>query len=109
LAQVKSIAFRPGKAKDQEDGQSYGLNVDLWFFCGVGFSRLVALDEMMPHMLKDHESWWAVDDGNHVMIPNLSEMTSINAPTTQASAQVLEPRGVDERLDLQLGDIQHCV
>jgi len=73
------IAFGPRKAKDLKNGQSYSLNVDLGFFCGIGFSRLMALDEMMPHMSKDHESW-AVDDGNHVMVPNFNEMISINAP-----------------------------
>jgi hypothetical protein len=53
---MKSTASRLGKVKDREDGQSYGLNVDLGFFCGVGFSRLVTPNEMMPHMLKNHES-----------------------------------------------------
>jgi hypothetical protein len=27
-------------------------------------------------MSKDHESW-AIDDGNHVMVPNFNEMISI--------------------------------
>jgi hypothetical protein len=90
VAHMKSTASRPRKVKDWEDGQSYGLNVDLGFFCGVGFSRLVASNEMMPHMPKDHESWWVVDDGNHVMVPNLSEMISINALVTRVSAQVPE-------------------
>ncbi len=100
VAHVKSTASRLGKVKDREDGQSYGLNVDLGFFCGVGFSRLVTPNEMMPHMLKNHESWWVVDDGNHAMVPNFSEMISINA-------QVPETTSVDERLDPQLGEIQH--
>jgi hypothetical protein len=37
VAQVKSIASRLGKDKDREGDQSYGLNVDQGFFCGVGF------------------------------------------------------------------------
>jgi hypothetical protein len=37
VAQVKSIAFGPRKVKDKEDDQSYGLDVDQRFFCGVGF------------------------------------------------------------------------
>jgi hypothetical protein len=36
----------------------------------------MAPNEMMPHMSKDHESW-AIDDGNHVMVPNFNEMISI--------------------------------
>jgi hypothetical protein len=46
--------------------------VDQGFFCGVGFLGSMAPNEMMPHMLKDHESW-AIDDGNHVMVPNPNE------------------------------------
>jgi hypothetical protein len=52
-------------------------------------------------MSKDHDSW-ATNDGNHVMVPNFSEMISIVTLVTGARhAQVLEPRGVDERLDPQ--------
>jgi len=91
-----------GKARDQEDDKSYGLDVNSRFFCGASFSRLVALDEMMPHMSKDHESW-VVDDGNHVMVPNLNEMILIVAPVIRVNVQVPKPRGVDERLDPQLG------
>jgi hypothetical protein len=36
-------------------------------------------------MSKDYESW-AIDNGNHVMVPNLSEMISIVTPMTRASA-----------------------
>jgi hypothetical protein len=36
-------------------------------------------------MSKDHEPW-ATNDGNHVMIPNLSEMISTVATMTRASA-----------------------
>jgi hypothetical protein len=46
-AQMKSIAYGLGKAKDQENGQSYGSNVGPRFFCGVNFLGLVALDETM--------------------------------------------------------------
>jgi hypothetical protein len=53
-------------------------------FCGVGFSISMVLNEMMPHMSIDHKSWVA-NDGNHVMVPNLSEM---NTPMTRANAQV---------------------
>jgi hypothetical protein len=52
--------------------------------------RLLALDETMPHMSKDHESW-VIDDGNHVMVPNLNEMISIVAPMIRVSARVPEP------------------
>ncbi len=84
---MKSTTSRSRKAKDQEDGQSYGSNVDPRFFCGVGFSGSIALDEMMPHMSKDHELWVA-NDGNHVMTPNPSEMISTIAPMTRANARV---------------------
>jgi hypothetical protein len=52
--------------------------VDQRFFCGASFLGLVAPNEMMPHMSRDHEPW-ATDDGNHVMVPNLIEMISIVA------------------------------
>jgi hypothetical protein len=73
---MKYTAFWPGKAKDWEDDQSYGLDANQGSFCGVGFSRLMAPAETMPHMLKDHESW-AIDDENHVKVPNLTEMISM--------------------------------
>jgi hypothetical protein len=38
------------------------------------------------------------------MVPNLNEIISTIAPMTKASAQVLEPWGVDERLDFQHGE-----
>jgi hypothetical protein len=44
----------------------------------------MVLNEMMPHMSIDHKSWVA-NDGNHVMVPNLSEMIT---PMTRANAQV---------------------
>jgi hypothetical protein len=72
---VKSTTFGSRKAKDQKDGQSYGSDVDLRFFCGVNFSRLVAPNETMPHMPRDHEPW-AIDDGNHVMVPKLNDIIS---------------------------------
>jgi hypothetical protein len=65
-------------------------NVDQGFFCGAGFLGLVALNEMMPHMSKDHESWATVD-GNHVMVPNPNEMISRTTLMTRASVRVLEP------------------
>jgi hypothetical protein len=36
----------------------------------------MALDETMPHMLRDHESW-VTDDENHVKVPNFNEMISM--------------------------------
>jgi hypothetical protein len=65
----------------------------------------VAPNETMPHKLKDHESW-AIDDGNHVMVPNLSEMISTIAPMKRASTQMLEPQGADERLNPHHGEVQ---
>jgi hypothetical protein len=81
VTQVKSTTFGLGKAKDPEDGQSYGLDANQGFFCGVGFSRSVAPNETMPHMLKDHDSW-----ATNVMVPNPNEMISIIAPMTKANA-----------------------
>jgi hypothetical protein len=77
VTHVKSTTSKPRKAKDREDGQSYGSNADQGLFIGASFLGLVALDEMMPHMSKDHESW-LIDDGNHVMVPNLAPMTKAN-------------------------------
>jgi hypothetical protein len=50
-AYVKSTSSRPRKAKFQEDGQSYGSNVDLGFFYGTSFSESMAPNEMMETML----------------------------------------------------------
>jgi len=63
---VKSIAYGQGKAKDQKDGQSYGLNVDPRLFYRVSFSRSMASYESMPHMSRDH-GLWVINDGNHVI------------------------------------------
>jgi hypothetical protein len=64
--------------------------VDQGFFCGASFSRLVAPNDMMLHMSRDHESW-ATNDGNHVMVPNPNEMISIVALVTRVNMQVLKP------------------
>ncbi len=66
----------------------------------------MAPNEKMPHMSRDHESW-ATDDGNNVMVPNPNEMISTTTPVTRVSTQVLKPRGVDENLDLQSGEVQY--
>ncbi len=95
---VKFIRSGPRKANDRKDGQSYGSNVNLGFFCGVSLSQLVAPYETMLHISKDYESC-VIDNGNHVMVPNRSEMISTSALVAKANGQVLEPRGVDERLD----------
>jgi hypothetical protein len=57
--------------------------------CGASFSRLVAPNETMPHMSRDHESW-ATIDGNHVMVPNLNEMMSITTLVTRTNARLLK-------------------
>ncbi len=59
-------------------------NADQEFFCGVSFLGSVAPNEMMSHMSRDHESWVA-DDGNHVMVPNPSEMICTIAPMIRAN------------------------
>jgi hypothetical protein len=104
-AQVKFIAYVPRKGKDKEYDQPYGLDANQGFFCGVGFLGLVAPNEMMPYMSRDHESW-ATDDGNHVMVPNPSEMISTTALVTKASTQVLKPQNADGILDLWYGEVQ---
>ncbi len=88
--QVKSTTSELRKAKDRKDSQSYGLNVNQGLSCGVSFSRSMALDETMPHKSKDHGSWTS-NDGDHVMVPNPSEMISIIAPMTRINAQVPKP------------------
>ncbi len=90
VAQVKSITSGPGKDKDRENDQSYGLDVNQILFCGAGFSGLVAPNGMMTHMSKDHESW-VEDDGNHVMVSNPSEMIFTITLMTKANMWVLEP------------------
>jgi len=66
----------------------------------------VAPNEMMPHMSRNHDPW-AIDDGNYVMVPNPNKMISTIALVTGASTWVLEPQGVDERLNPQCGEAQH--
>ncbi len=77
--------------------------MDQRLFCGVGFSRLVAPNETMPHISRDHESW-ATNDGNHVMVPNFNEMISTTTLVTRTYTWWPKPWGVDERLDFQRGE-----
>jgi hypothetical protein len=79
--------------------------VDPRFFCGDNFLQLVALDEIMAHMLRNHGSW-ATDDGNHVIVSNPSEMISIVIPITRVNNHVPKPQNGDERLDPQCDEIQ---
>ncbi len=102
---MKSTTYGSRKAKDREDGQSYGLDVSLRFFSEIDFQGLMALDEMISHMSKDRESW-VVDDGNHFMVPSLSEMISTTTSMIRISAPMLEPQGVVERLNLQHGEVE---
>jgi hypothetical protein len=62
----------------------------------------MALDEFMPHMLRDHGSW-LTNDGNYVMVSHLNEIISTAALVTKVNAWVLKPQGVDERFDAQCG------
>jgi hypothetical protein len=50
----------------------------------------VALNESMPHMLKDH-GLWATYDKNHAMVLNPNEMISTAPLMTKANGHVLEP------------------
>ncbi len=68
----------------------------------------MAPNETMPHMSRDHELW-VTDDGNHVMVPNPSEMISTVALVTRASTRMPKPRNVNERLDHRRGEAQHQV
>jgi hypothetical protein len=68
---------------------------DLGFFCGAGFLRPLGLDEIKFGIPNDHVSG-VVSDKTMVRVLTI-------APITKASAQVQEPRGVDERLNLQHG------
>jgi hypothetical protein len=48
-------------------------------------------------MSRDHESW-AANDGNHVMVPNPSEMISTVALVIRASMRVPESQGANEEI-----------
>jgi hypothetical protein len=48
------------------------------FFCKAGFSRLVAPNEIMPHMSRNDESW-ATINGNHILVRNPIEMISTSS------------------------------
>ncbi len=85
---MKSTTYGSRKAKDKKNGQSYGLDVGLGFFCEIDFLELVALDEMMSHMSKNDESC-VVDDGNHLMVPSLNEMISTITSMINIISQVL--------------------
>jgi hypothetical protein len=97
VAQVKCTTFWPRKVKDREDDQSYGLDVNQGFFCGTSLLGLMAPNEMMSHMSKDHESW-ATNDGNHVMVPNPNEMISTTTLMTRSNTWVPKPQGLDEEI-----------
>jgi hypothetical protein len=103
VAHVKSNTFGLGKGKDQENGQSYVLDVNPRFIYKVNFSRLVAPNDVMPHMLRNHESC-IIDNGNHVMVSNLNQMISTSIVVIEANAWVPKPQSVDERLDPQYGE-----
>jgi hypothetical protein len=81
---VKFNTSRSWKAKDQENGQSYGLDVDPKFFYDIGFSILMAQDEILPHMSTDHGPW-VVDDENHVMVSNHNKNDFNNYTNDEAS------------------------
>lgn len=105
-SEIQYIWVRKGEGLG--NGQSYGLDVDLRFFCGVDCLGSMALNEVMPHMLGGRGSW-AIDDGNEIMISHPNEMTSTTTPMTRASACVPKLRGVNEILDPQCGEVQHQV
>jgi hypothetical protein len=54
VAHMKFTTSGLRKAKDREDDKSYGLNADQGFSYGASFSRSMAPNETMPHMLRDH-------------------------------------------------------
>jgi hypothetical protein len=45
------------------------------------------------------------DDRNHIGVPNSIKMFSITTLVTRANVWVQELQGVDERLDLQCGEV----
>jgi hypothetical protein len=94
VAHVKSNKFGLRKGKEQENGQSYGLDVNPRFIYKVNFSRSMAPNDVMPHMLKNHESR-VIDDGKHVMVSNLNEMIASFTIVIEANAWVPKPQGVD--------------
>jgi len=50
----------------------------------------MALNEVMPHMLRNHGSW-TTNDGNQVMISHFNEMISTTTLMTKVSARVPKP------------------
>jgi hypothetical protein len=88
--QVKSNAFGSIKVKNWENGQSYGLDANSGFFSGTYFLRSMALNEVMPHMLRDHGSW-TIDGGNQIMISHFNEMISTTTLVTKVSVHVPKP------------------
>jgi hypothetical protein len=63
----------------------------------------MTLYDTVPHLSKVHKSWVA-NDGKHVMVPNLNEVNSTTPLVTKANVRVLEPQGVDEKLDPHCGE-----
>jgi hypothetical protein len=59
-ASMKFNTFGSRKGNDWKNGQSYGSYANLRFLYKVSFSRSMALDEVMPHML--YKRSWVMDN-----------------------------------------------
>jgi hypothetical protein len=57
---MKFNTSRSRKTNDKKNGQSYGSDANLKFFCIAKISRLMAPNEDMPHML--YKRSWVMDN-----------------------------------------------
>jgi hypothetical protein len=107
VTHVKPHAFGSRRLRDQED-TIFWLRPKI--FCGVGFLGPLALDDVLMDIPRNNVLGVS-DDGNPfkvssttlVMFPFKVSSTTL---ATRASASVLEPQSVNDRLDPQCGEAQ---
>lgn len=100
MTQVKSNVSRSGKANDRKDTLFSSLHVDPRYFCKANFFNLMALNEVMLGILKGH------DNGNQFKVSKIIKMFFKTTLMGRVNVQVLEPRGVNEKLDLEHIEVQ---
>jgi hypothetical protein len=77
---VKFNAFGSRKAKKWENGQFFGWDANLGYFCGANFSRSMTPNEDMLDILRNH------NDGDHIVVPNSIDMFSTSTLVTRVNA-----------------------
>jgi hypothetical protein len=97
---VKSNASRLGKANNKKNTLFSNLHVDPRYFCKANFFNLVAPNKVMLGLLGGH------DNGNQFKVSKIIEMFFTTTLMGRMNIQALEPRRVDEKLDLKHIEVQ---